>query len=47
MDTLAIIGSMAAMLYYAHRDIQSDMKAQAARTDKLYEMFIALLKERK
>lgn len=46
-DLFAIIGSMATMLYYAHRDIQSDMKAQSARTDKLYEMFIELLKEKK
>jgi hypothetical protein len=46
-DLFTIIGSMATMLYYAHRDIQSDMKAQAARTDKLYEMFIDLLKEKK
>ena len=26
-------------------DIKSDMSAQAARTDRLYEMFIDLLKE--
>jgi len=31
--------------YYIHRDITADMKSQSARTDKLYEMFIDLIKE--
>jgi hypothetical protein len=47
MDILAIIGSMAVMLYYAHQDIQKQISAQAARSDKLYEMFVDLLKEKK
>ncbi len=33
--------------YYIHRDILADMKVQSARTDKLYEMFIDLLKDQK
>ena len=47
MDILAIIGSMALMLYYAHQDIQKQIQTQSARTDKLYEMFISLLKDGK
>ncbi len=31
--------------YYIHRDILADMKVSNARTDKLYEMFIDLLKD--
>ena len=45
MQTLSIIATVLASSYYIHRDIVSDMKAQTARTDKLYEMFIDLIKE--
>lgn len=47
MDILAIIGSMALMLYYAHQYIQKQIQTQSDRTDKLYEMFITLIKEGK
>lgn len=42
-----IIVTVVVGAYYIHRDILSDIKVQSARTDKLYEMFIDLLKERK
>lgn len=45
MHTLSIIATVLATGYYIHRDIIIDMKAQTARTDKLYEMFIDLIKE--
>jgi hypothetical protein len=47
LQTLTIIASVLASAYYIHRDIHEDMRAQAARTDKLYEMFIDLIKEKK
>lgn len=47
MDILAIIGSMAIMLYYAHQDIQKQIQKQSSLTDNLYQMFIDLLKEKK
>jgi hypothetical protein len=45
IQTLSIMATIFASAYYIHRDIQEDMKSQTARTDKLYEMFIDLLKE--
>jgi hypothetical protein len=52
--TLSIIGTILAGGYYIHRDIKADIdkqdekiSAQAARTDRLYEMFIELLKDKK
>ena len=45
VQTLSIILSVFATGYYIHREVQSDIKAQSARTDRLYEMFIDLLKE--
>lgn len=45
--TLAIIGTVLGSAYYIHRDIINDMKTQSARTDRLYEMFIDMLKEGK
>lgn len=57
MDILAIlsiIGTVLGSAYYIHREIQSDMRsfrdeirAQSARSDRLYEMFYELLKELK
>lgn len=44
-QTLSIIGTVIACAYYIHRDIKEDMKTQTARTDRLYEMFIDLIKE--
>ena len=45
IQTLSIMATTIASAYYVHRDIQADMKTQSARTDKLYEMFIDLIKE--
>jgi len=45
IQTLSIMTTVIASAYYIHRDIQHDMKMQTARTDKLYEMFIDLIKE--
>ncbi len=45
IQTLSIICTILATSYYIHRDIKEDMKTQTSRTDKLYEMFIDLLKE--
>lgn len=45
IQTLLIIATVIGCAYYIHRDIMNDMKAQTARTDKLYEMFISLIKE--
>lgn len=45
IQTLSIMATVIASAYYIHREVQSDMRAQCARTDKLYEMFIDLLKE--
>jgi hypothetical protein len=47
MHTVSIIMSVIASAYFIHRDVMLDMKSQAARTDKLYEMFIDLIKEGK
>lgn len=46
-QTLSIMATCVATAYYIHREIQADIKIQSARTDRLYEMFIELLKERK
>lgn len=43
--TLAIIATILSTAYYIHQDITTDMKTQSARTDRLYEMFIDLVKE--
>ena len=45
IQVLSIMASIVASSYYIHREIQTDIKAQSARTDKLYEMFIDLIKE--
>jgi len=47
MHTISIMATVLVSAYYIHRDIINDMKAQTARTDKLYEMFIDLVKETK
>lgn len=53
-QTASIIATVIGCAYYIHRDIKEDLRCQtarldqqAARTDKLYEMFIDLLKENK
>ena len=45
MQFIGIIITVLGSAYYIHRDIHEDMKTQSARTDKLYEMFIDLLKD--
>jgi hypothetical protein len=45
IQTLSIIATVIGCAYYIHRDIINDMKAQTARTDRLYEMFISLLRD--
>jgi hypothetical protein len=47
LQTISIIFTVIASAYFIHRDVMTDMKTQSARTDRLYEMFIDLLKERK
>jgi len=54
IQTLSIIATVIGSAYYVHREIQSDISetrtqiaAQSSRTDRLYEMFIDLLKEGK
>lgn len=47
IQTLSIMATVIASAYYIHREVQADMRAQSARTDKLYEMFIDLLKVKK
>ena len=47
IQTLSIIGTVLASAYFIHRDIRADIKAANARTDRLYEMFVDLLKDRK
>jgi hypothetical protein len=47
IQTLSIIATVVESAFYIHREVQTDIKAQSARTDRLYEMFIDLLKEKK
>lgn len=46
IQTFSIIFTVIGTAYYIHQDIRQDVKSQSARTDKLYEMFIDLLKEK-
>lgn len=52
IQTLSVIVTIVGSAYYIHREVQTDIrsvrdeiKAQSARTDRLYEMFIELVKE--
>ena len=45
IQTISIMATVLGSAYYFARDIREDMKTQTARTDKLYEMFIDLIKE--
>ncbi len=45
VQTASVIITVLGSAYLIHRDISADMKVQSSRTDKLYEMFIDLLKE--
>jgi len=49
IQVLTIITALLGSVAYIHSDIKelkSDVRQQSARTDKLYEMFIDLLKNR-
>jgi Ni,Fe-hydrogenase I cytochrome b subunit len=43
-QSISVMATVIATGYYIHREIQSDIRAANARTDRLYEMFIELLK---
>ena len=45
IQTLSIMATVVASAYYIHREVQMDIRAANARTDRLYEMFIDLVKE--
>jgi Ni,Fe-hydrogenase I cytochrome b subunit len=47
IQTLSIMGTVIATGYYIHREVQADIRAANLRTDRLYEMFIDLLKAQK
>lgn len=54
IPVLTVIVTLGGAIYYLHREVMTDIRCareenrvQAARSDKLYEMFIDLLKERK
>ncbi len=46
IQTGSVMVTVLICAYYIHRDIANDMKSQSARTDRLYEMFIDLLKNK-
>lgn len=50
IQTLSIITTIVACAYYIQSDLRrkrDEIKAQSARTDRLYEVFIDLIKENK
>ena len=47
IQTISIICTVIACGYYVHKDTREEIRAQSQRTDRLYEMFIDLLKEKK
>ncbi len=44
IQTISVIATVLGSAYYIHRDIREDMKTQSARTDKLYEIIVDILK---
>jgi len=49
IQVLSIIATLIGGIFYIHSDvkeIRKDMQTQSARIDKLYEMFIDLLKNK-
>lgn len=49
IQVLAIITALLGGIFYIHsdvREIRKDMQQQSARIDKLYEMFVDLLKQK-
>jgi hypothetical protein len=50
IQVFTIIATLLGGIFYIHtdiREIKKDMQQQSSRTDRLYEMFIDLLKEKK
>lgn len=50
IQVLSIIATLIGGIFYIHSDvkeIRQDMQQQGNRIDKLYEMFVDLLKEKK
>ncbi len=47
IQTLSIIATVLASTYFIHKDVRDDIKTTNLRTDRLYEMFIELLKDKK
>ena len=47
IQSISIMATVVATGYYIHREVQEDIRAANARTDRLYEMFIDLLKGKK
>ncbi len=49
IQVLSIIATLIGGVFYIHsdvREIRQDMQTQSARIDKLYEMFVDLLKNK-
>lgn len=46
VQTLSIMATVVGTGYYIHREVQQDIRSANARTDRLYEMFIDLLKQK-
>lgn len=46
-QAFAIIGSLGAFTFWLFTKLDSDIRAQNARVDQLYQMFIELLRDRK
>lgn len=50
MQVLTIVATLIGGVFYIHSDvkeIRKDMQQQSAQIDKLYEMFVDLLKEKR
>jgi len=50
LQVLTIVATLLGGIFYIHsdvKDLKSDIKQQNSRTDRLYEMFIDMLKEKK
>ena len=44
-QTISIIVTVLGSAYYLHRDVQAEIRVQSARSDKLYEIIIDMLKK--
>jgi hypothetical protein len=47
IQTISIMATVIASAYYIHREVQMDIRAANARTDKLYEMFCKIQEQMK